>query len=159
MLDKKSKIPASQQARIELAVAALSIALRPNQKSYGFVFQCVIDSIEGKENGRVTWLANQNGRYATGLKLVVEREREIFLEKTAGLYEDFHLEQAPAESVEPAQVLPFPNTPKRDLAQLKVAKLKEIAAQLCIKPEGDKRKKQTWINAIASYESASQQAA
>lgn len=164
MLDKKSKIPASQQARIELAVAALSVALRPNQKSYGFVFQCVIDSIEGKENGRVTWLQNQNGRYGAGLKLVVELEKKIFLEKTAIFYEDFHLdpsyqyeEEAPAQ---PAQVIAFHRpTLQQDLSKLKLPQLKELAAKLGIVPTGDKRKKQSWVDALTIHQLPVQQAA
>ena len=77
MQDKNSKISSEQQARIEVAVETLAAALRPNQK-IGFFFQCVIDSVEAKSNGRVDWLNKQEGRFATGLKHLVNREKELF---------------------------------------------------------------------------------
>lgn len=132
MYDKYSKISLEQQARIETAVAELAAVLRPKQK-IGFFFQCAIDAVEGKDNGRVGWIEKQNGRFGTGLKAIVSREKELF---------------APAK--------PQLRVVALDYSKIKLQKLKEMAASFNIKPAGDKRRRDTWINAIVEYRNSQQ---
>ncbi len=136
MQDKNSRISLEQQARIEVAVEKLAAVLRPNQK-IGFFFQCVIDSVEGRSNGRVAWIEKQNGRFGTGLKSIVSQEKELF--------------QA---SVRPQLQIVKPQA--IDFSKIKLQHLKEMAVSLGIKPVGDKRRRDTWINALVEYKNSRQ---